>query len=44
MSSEEHLTPFEAFQAFYQEMNGQPMSEEEARVIADVIETAKEMV
>lgn len=44
MSSEEHLTPFEAFQAFYQEMNGQPVSEEEARVIADVIETAKEMV
>lgn len=44
MSSEEHLTPFEAFQEFYQEMNGQPVSEEEARVIADVIETAKEMV
>ena len=44
MSSEEQLTPFEAFQEFYQEMNGQPMSEEELRVIADVIETAEERV
>ena len=44
MSSEEQLTPFEAFMEFYQEMNGQPMSEEERRVIADVIETAEERV
>lgn len=44
MTSEEHLTPFEAFREFYQEMNGQPMSEDEERVLAEVIETAEEMV
>ena len=43
MPSQAQLTPFEAFQEFYQEMNGQPMSEEECRVMADVIEQAKEM-
>ena len=44
MTSEEHLTPFEAFREFYQEMNGQPMNEDEERILAGVIETAEEMV
>ncbi len=46
MASEEHLTPFEAFQEFYQEMNGQPMSDDELNVLTDVIEhiTAEEMM
>ena len=43
MSSEEQLTPFDAFVEFYQEMNGQPMSDAETRVLLDVIEKAKEM-
>ena len=29
---------------FYQEMNGQPMNEDEERILAGVIETAEEMV
>lgn len=44
LSCEEHLQPFEAFQAFYQEMNGQPLSGEEGRLMADIIAAAAEEV
>ena len=41
LSCEEHL---QAFQAFYQEMNGQPLSGEEGRLMADIIAAAAEEV
>ena len=44
LSCEEHLQPLEAFQAFYQEMNGQPLSEEEGRLMVDIIAAAAEEV
>ncbi len=32
------LHPMEAFRAFYQEMQSQPMSEEEEKIVADILE------
>jgi exonuclease SbcD len=40
----ESLQPFDAFQAFYQEMNGQPLSDAEAHVLQEVIAEAMEEV
>lgn len=37
-SSDVTLNPLEAFAEFYQEMNGQPMSEEEEAVIREILE------
>jgi exonuclease SbcD len=36
------LDPFEAFKEFYQEMQSVPMSEEEQKIIADIINKVKE--
>lgn len=44
LSCEEHLQPLEAFQAFYQEMNGQPLRGEEWQLMADIIAAAAEEV
>lgn len=38
---EETLDPLSAFRVFYQEMNGQPLSEKEEEVLQQVIEQAK---
>lgn len=36
------LDPLEAFKVFYQEINGQPLSEEEEKIMTDVIDSVKE--
>lgn len=41
-SDETSLKPFEAFKEFYQEMNDQPLSDEEAEIMADVINKVAE--
>lgn len=38
------LTPFEEFEAFYKEMNGQPLSEEEKAIVLEVIEKVQQEV
>lgn len=42
MISEEQLTPFAAFQEFYQEMNGQPMSDAETKILLEILENVNE--
>lgn len=42
-SDETMLNPFEAFKEFYQEMNDQPLSDEEAEIMQDVIDKAMEL-
>ncbi len=42
--SDTSLTPYEAFTEFYQEMNGQPMSEEEEKVFNEILLKIQEEV
>lgn len=44
VSADEQLQPLEAFQAFYQEMNGQPLSDAEVQMMTAVIAAAAEEV